>query len=362
MDAGDGTFIAFATDPNSVAEDNPNELNGLFTKHLLAALSTPGLDLKQAFQRTREAVYQASGGRQRPHIDDGVIGTYYFNAPVTIVNNNPPSSDLSAQQELAFWNSVDRNDAQTLELYLERYPNGSFVSLAKRSLERLRAPALEASHVGMAAPVNHPTAGTVKTNPKDGQRYVWIPPGRFLMGCSPGDRECFDEEKPTHEVEITKGFWLGETEVTQSAYTRVSGANPSYFDGVDRPVENVNWSEAKNYCMAAGGRLPTESEWEYAARAGTTTSRYDAVNEVGWYEGNSGGRTHPVKEKKPNAWGLYDMLGNVSEWTADAYDANTKTLRGSFFRGYPRLLRVSYRLGLGPDIRNYSTGVRCAWE
>jgi hypothetical protein len=170
----EGTYIAFATADNSLAEDNPGETNGLFTKHLLAALTTPGMDLKQAFERTKEAVYAASDHHQRPYTYDGVVGQYFFNAPVTIVNSAPPSADLSAQQELAFWNSVDRNDAESLELYLRRYPDGSFVSLAKRNLERLRAPAVEDQR-----PTGNP-AGAVKRSPTDveaSQPTTVAPPG-----------------------------------------------------------------------------------------------------------------------------------------------------------------------------------------
>jgi len=312
------------------------------------------MDLKQAFERTKEAVYAASDHRQRPYTYDGVVGQYYFNAPATIVNNPPPSSDLSARQELAFWNSVDRNDAQSLELYLQRFPQGVYASLARLNLERLRAPAVEVSRP------SGPTAGTVRTNPKDGQRYVWIPPGSFMMGCSPFDNECDNDEKPVREVEITKGFLLGETEVTQAAYERVSGSNPSHFKGPDLPVETVNWENARDYCAAIGGRLPTEAEWEYAARAGTTSSRYRDLDEVAWYARNSGQQTHAVKGKKANPWGLYDMLGNVWEWTADAYDSNAKTLRGGSWSDYPRNLRVSDRVrdALPTVIATSAFGVR----
>src|SRR5271165_735162 len=123
--AVEGTYIAFATADNSVAEDNPGEANGLFTEHLLSALTTPGMDLKQAFERTKEEVYAASDHHQRPYTYDGVIGQYFFNAPVTVVNNNAPPTDLNAQQELAFWNAVDKSDAPSLELYLQRFPNGA---------------------------------------------------------------------------------------------------------------------------------------------------------------------------------------------------------------------------------------------
>src|SRR4029079_17468029 len=108
--------------------------------------------------------------------------------------------------------------------------------------------------------------------PKDGLKYVWIPKGTYQMGCSPGDDECMDREKPPHTVTISQGFWIGQTEVTQEAYRLVKGVNPSSFKGPNRPVDNLSWEDARSYCEAVGFRLPTEAEWEYAARAGTAAS------------------------------------------------------------------------------------------
>jgi len=166
-------------------------------------------------------------------------------------------------------------------------------------------------YVASAPPIESagPKLGDIKVNPKDGLRYVWIPPGTFIMGCSPGDDECYDDEKPPHQVTITKGFWIGQTEVTQEAYQRVIGANPSHFRGDELPVENVNWNEARAYCVAVGMRLPTEAEWEYAARGGNASARYGSLDAVAWYRGNSGGKTHLVGQKQKNAYGLYDMPG-----------------------------------------------------
>ncbi len=223
-------------------------------------------------------------------------------------------------------------------------------------------------------------AGATMVNPKDGLTYVWIPPGTFRMGCSPGDSECRDDEKPRHQVTISKGFWMGQTEVTQEAYERVMGTNPSYdgaridagFKGAKLPVEYVDWNEAQNYCQQAGMRLPSEAEWEYAARAGTTGSSYGDINGIAWYQGNSGRTTHEVGQKVPNSWGLYDFLGNVLEWVADWYAdqylpdphgpafGTARVLRGGSWNGKPGSWRLSVRERGFPAARNSSIGVRCA--
>lgn len=214
---------------------------------------------------------------------------------------------------------------------------------------------------------SNPGPGTgrppARTNLKDGLKYVFIPAGKFMMGCSPGDAECFDSEKPPHAEQIANGFWLGQTEVTQAAWNKVNiGVNPSRFKGDQLPVETVDWNQASAYCEAIGGRLPTEKEWEYAARAGTTRSRYGDLDAIAWYEANSGGTTHPVGLKQANAFGLYDMLGNVFEWTSDNYDDEHKTVRAGSWNGDSRSVRASYRFRNGPTFRVYDFGFRCVGE
>ncbi|MEO8657246.1 MAG: formylglycine-generating enzyme family protein [Bryobacteraceae bacterium] len=216
-------------------------------------------------------------------------------------------------------------------------------------------------------------------NPKDGLTYIHVPAGSFVMGCSPGDQECFDDEKPPHPVTITKGFYIGETEVTQQAYRRVTSKAPSNFKGDQLPVEQVSWDDAKSYCETVGLRLPTEAEWEYAARAGATGAQYGKLGDVAWYDGNSDSKTHPVKGKAANEWGLYDMLGNVSEWVEDWYgetyyknspvtdpggppSGTQRGLRGGSWSLYPRFVRVSGRGRVVPALRGVSIGFRCAGE
>gem|GEM_PF-2578271 len=150
-----------------------------------------------------------------------------------------------------------------------------------------------------------------------------IPPGRFMMGASPDDLKAGSDEKPAHEVLISKAFYLGRTPVTQAQWQTTMGSNPSRFcgetDSPSRPVERVSWDMIQEFNTLTGLRLPTEAEWEYACRAGWSTPRYGVLNDIAWYSDNSGAETHPVATKLPNALGLYDMLGNVWEWCQDFY-------------------------------------------
>ncbi|MEN9974948.1 MAG: hypothetical protein RLZZ282_954, partial [Verrucomicrobiota bacterium] len=158
-------------------------------------------------------------------------------------------------------------------------------------------------------------------------RMCWIPTGEFLMGSPAGEVE-HEEDETQHRVAIRQGFWLAKTETTQAQWRAVMGNNPSAFKGNDLPVEKVSWNEIagpsgfiEKANQAGSGRfsLPTEAQWEYACRAGTTGPAAGDLDAMAWYSKNSGGETHPVAGKKPNAWGLHDMLGNVFEWCADWY-------------------------------------------
>ena len=169
-------------------------------------------------------------------------------------------------------------------------------------------------------------------------QFVKIAPGEFTMGCSDGDNDCTAEEKPAHRVQITKAFEIGKYEVTQAQWQAAMGSNPSTIKGEDRPVETVSKNDVHEFLAKLNARndgykyrLPTEAEWEYAARAGTTGAQpwplnEGSLDEIAWYGDNSKDETHPVGQKKPNAWGLYDMLGNVREWVEDVYGRYTDAL------------------------------------
>ena len=161
---------------------------------------------------------------------------------------------------------------------------------------------------------------------------VYIPSGKFTMG-SPPEEKGDDYERPQIKDVNVSAFYVGKYEVTQAQWQAIMGNNPSKFkDNFQNPVEQVSWDDAQEFCKRLSQktgkefRLPSEAEWEYACRAGRTTAysfddvEYASLGEYAWYKDNSGAKTHPVGQKKPNPWGLYDMYGNVWEWCQDSYE------------------------------------------
>ncbi len=198
-----------------------------------------------------------------------------------------------------------------------------------------------------------------------GMEFVLIPAGEFMMGSY----DAGDEERPVHKVHISQPFYLGKYEVTQAQWEVVMGSNPGHFKGgPNRPVEQVSWHDAQRFVEklneregAAGYRLPTEAQWEYTCRAGTEGSHYHTdVGAIAWYRENSARETHAVGQKLPNAWGLYDMLGNVWEWVQDWYgrddyeQSSTRNLQGSA-EGASRVIRGG---GWGNVARNCRAALR----
>lgn len=214
-----------------------------------------------------------------------------------------------------------------------------------------------------ATPAPIAAAGAkVRRDPKDGLVYVWVPAGTFALGCPPDDEDCYSWEENPKAVSFRDGFWIGQTEVTQAAYQKMTNVNPSSIKGAALPVNQVGWYAARNFCALTGKRLPTEDEWEYAARALNNTSRYGAVGAIAWYGENSLNEPHAVATKAANKFGLYDMLGNLWEWVDGAYAPmpDKKVLRGGGFINPARDLRVSNRLWAAPESTNRDIGFRCA--
>ena len=244
-----------------------------------------------------------------------------------------------------------------------------------------------------------------------GIEMLLVPPGKFVMGLSPGDTQEVDDEKPAHEVTLTKPFYLGRTEVTQAQWVKVVGNNPSHFhsasdrdsmieklmnEGLTKseaeakaakesadidsfPVESVSWNNCQQFCAKTNLRLPTEAEWEYACRAGVRKPTYGALDDIAWLDTNSSGTTHIVGKKLPNALGFYDMLGNVCESCSDicckgyykscedgvvdpkgASEGSVGVSRGGSWSFFPKYCSSSYRVINVPDYLFYNLGFRVA--
>ncbi|MEZ0373599.1 MAG: caspase family protein [Candidatus Sericytochromatia bacterium] len=267
-----GTYIVFAANTNQEASDNPNGRNGLFTQELLRNMDEPGLVLEQVFKRTARSVRSQSYGKQEPWIGSSSVDDFYFVSP-------------------------------------ENAPGVAPIPLAT-TLPTLRP---------TVPPRPEPTA--VPDEPQRvlrnslGMTFNLIPAGNFSRYGS--------------LVTLSQPFYMQTTEVTQGQWQAVMGNNPSVFHGdPNLPVENMDWEDVQAFIHKLRNRndgwyrLPTEAEWEYAARAGssTTTPCGDTQRcfwETSWYDENSEKKTHTVAQKKPNTWGLYDMFGNVSEWVSD---------------------------------------------
>jgi formylglycine-generating enzyme required for sulfatase activity len=230
-------------------------------------------------------------------------------------------------------------------------------------------------HCTMACAQQSATPPRTFTN-SVGMKFVRIDPGSFRMGSA-------------HMVTLSKGFYLQTTEVTQQQWEAVMGTNPSHFKGPDRPVETVSWEDAQEFLKKLNAkekdsryRLPSEAEWECACRAGGQEPDEAAdLDEVAWWGENSSGATHPVGQKQPNAWGLFDMRGNVWEWVEDWYDGggyaksrrldptgpgsgDSRVLRGGSWDRGPLArsvyFRCAYRRSRWPTYRLHNNGFRCA--
>ena len=232
-----------------------------------------------------------------------------------------------------------------------------------------------------AAPSPSPVAApasAVAYPAASGFSWVLIPAGEFDMGCSPDDTECNPAELPRLHVAVSTPLEIMDKLVTVAQFRDWASSSqrrlPTQpkWSADDAPVVNVTWDEAVAFCSASVARLPTEIEWEYAARAGSAAARYGEIEAIAWYGGNSDKRAHPVGQKAPNGFGLYDMLGNVWEWSGDVFRStlgtpeegkapagDLRSLRGGSWKNKARQIRVSNRGRLAPDDREDDDGFRC---
>ncbi len=261
------------------------------------------------------------------------------------------------------------NSKAALDAYLGRYPTGSHVTEARDLRAKIPAP-------GPTTPTSSGSAHLPYRNPRDKSEYIWIPGGEFVAGCRASDSECGPDEPRSHAATIPDaGFWMGQTEVTVLSYKLFADAEkrkmPSASDDnrhwtfTDHPMIKVSWQDAKAYCEWTGGRLPSGDEWERAARGGGE-SRYPWGDEIQPNQAKyikttdkTGAVTAPVKSFEPNGYGLYDVAGNVWEWTVDAGPSGLHLARGGSWDSSAKSLRVtSVRTFKGDEGANV-VGFRC---
>ena len=323
------------------------------------------------------------------------------------------ASNAKIKLEQAVWEAVkDSGNKTKIQSYLNEFPQGANAFLAKTKLRQIEAAANTTTPTN---PTNNNSAalkaGTVRKN-QMGMEMVYIPAGEFMMGSTEAEvdealRNCgssctrgwFTSETPKHKVTIREGFWMGKYEVTQTQYESVMGTNPSNFSSCPQcPVEQVSWNDAKEFIQKMNAKndgfvysLPSEAEWEYAARAGTTTP-FAFGNSLGSGQANFDGnypyggaakgqylkKTSAVGSYQANAWGLYDMHGNVWEWVEDIYnpnysslptngsanisvgDSNLRVLHGGSWSSYSYNCRSANRLRNAPAVRDINIGFRVA--
>jgi formylglycine-generating enzyme required for sulfatase activity len=389
-DAPSGTLISFATRPGSVASDG-NGRNGLYTGALLEQMNNTSLPIEQVLKGVVTAVKGGSNGRQEPWMEGSIEGDFCFG---DCSARSAPQVAMS--DDRALWESVkDSRDVNEFEAYLAHFPRGVFAVLANTRIKALSSN--DGRPVAMALPPVQPVPvarpiqpGATFKDCDDCPEMVVIPSGTFMMGTkddpfakipSPKD------EQPQHAVSI-RSFSIGKYEVTQEQWYSVMGNTPSNFKGRTLPVMKVSWNDTQEFIQKLNAktgktyRLPTEAEWEYTARAGSQTefSFGDNENDLGryaWFYDNSSSQTHPVGEKQPNAFGLFDMYGNVWEWTQDCWnenyvgapndssawmqgDCSRRVLRGGSWNSVPQVLRSAIRNRNSSEFRYFNYGFRVA--
>jgi len=382
INAPTGTLIAYATSPGSVANDGPAD-NGVYTGELVKIMETPGLRIEDVFKQVRSAVREMTQGKQIPWESSSLEGDFFFRPPAP-KPQQPPQQAQPPEQQLVAGTAADRTTAGTAG---SQTPRGE----------------------------SRPKAPKIWKEPVTGMEFVWVPGGCFLMGSPQTEQDREVDEGPVHEACID-GYWMAKSEVTNGQFRKFLSKHNSRdyerhsLNGDSQPVVYISWDDANSFAqwlMAQNGgqykfRLPTEAEWEYACRAGTATIRYwgddpnkacdnenigdqAAKKQWGWEDvhecEDAYAATAPVASFQPNGFGLYDMLGNVAEWTQDIYSIDVYTkhdrnnpvytdvqggtdrvIRGGYWHGGPANVRCSDRSAGLPGGMNDDLGFRLVRE
>ncbi len=416
MLAPSGTYIAYATAPGKTAADG-DAANSPFTAALVDSLALPGLGIEDVFKRVRTAVWRRSGGKQVPWSSSSIMGDFYFRLPaapaapggqtVSLPPRPAPSRPSPERiRQVQQWLSdlgyrpgpadgrMGRNTGAAIESF--QRANGlnvdgavTDVLLASLKVARTQVAVRPATPPPAVPTPAQPAVGVYPMRPgktfkdcRDCPEMVVIPPGSFRMGALAGGG--YDGEKPVRTVRIGYSIAVGRYEVTQAEWQAVMGSNPSYYKGSRNPVETVSWNDAKDFVRKLSARtgksyrLLSEAEWEYVARAGSST-KYPWGNGISSSQAKFGGGdgTVPVGSYRPNAFGLYDTVGNVWEWTEDCWHGNyngaptngsawtsgsgkARIYRGGSWVDVPWNLRSAVRLRYGPGGSLSGLGFRLA--
>ncbi len=343
VDVPTGSIVAYAAQANAVADDGEGN-NGLYTGHLVKFMRQPGMDIKQVFEQTAIAVERDSKGRQRPREDTGLRGNFVLNGKgvaqaSALASNAPPIPESDPDEERWAYESARKlASVESYERFLTEFPDGNFSSNARMVLLALKP---MGSRIGAAdsTPAPRPAApapssvkvaaGAPIRDCPNCPQIVPIPAGTLQMGSPATEPGRAEDEGPVRRVNI-KAFHMGRTEVTQGQWRSVMGTSPSQSKacGDECPVESISWTDAQSYVKKLSDltgkpyALPSEAQWEYACRAGQALSGCGAadIDAHAWFEANSTREVHRVAEKLPNPFGLYDLSGNVWEWTQDCWN------------------------------------------
>ena len=398
-----GTLIAFAAKPGSTAADggNYNLRNGVFTHYLKQEIVKEGVSIQEIFTNVTNKVYNLTSdqaeGLQEPFTNISLRQIFYFkpkanDRPSDVVISEP-ARQVTPQM---YYYYIDQNGVESSNRFADR-------KAAENEMRSRKLYGRIYSNAGEVFVVDKPVVPAVQpTEPvkvvtatkrngevwnPDGIEMVFVQGGTFTMGCTSeqGD-DCSNYEKPAHRVTVSD-FYIGKFEVTQAQWQAIMGINPLDFNGDNYPTYNISWDEVQEFIRrlnvqtGKNYRLPTEVEWEYAARGGIGSGGYkysgsNTLDNVAWYNENRNNSTHhPVGVKSSNELGIYDMSGNVFEWCSDwfgNYSSSTQTdprgpssgsnrvFRGGSWGDQAGGVRASYRSSNAPDYRLNFLGFRLA--
>lgn len=309
---GDGILFCFAAKDGQEALDTGN--GSAYTNALISNLTIPNIDVLTMLTKVRKEVKQVTNNRQEPFFYSGLDDPFAF------LKTSESAAIAQTSPAIRMGSSKKREpNPRPLSSTLPPVEPREALPVSSRRADTSRQRLVADDMIGKS-PGDSQTIGDID--------LVWCPPGEFIMG-SPKSERYRDKDETVHRVRLTKGFWLAKTELTKAQWMSGNSENSSTYSNSDHPITGRSWNHARKFCDTKNKQaplpegwhwnLPTEAQWEYACRSGSTGPYSGFIDSMGWHSGNSGNKVHQVGQKKPNAWGLYDMHGNVWELCLDKY-------------------------------------------